>query len=64
MGNDKDLSWALKNGDLDRVQELIDVDVSKIEQLPRFFYQYQSFVSKYFRVLCQKQALMEEHLCI
>ena len=28
MANDKNLGWALKNGDLDRVKEIIEGDVS------------------------------------
>ena len=28
MADDKNLGWALKNGDLDRVKELIEPDVS------------------------------------
>ena len=28
MADDKNLGWALKNGDLDRVKELIEADVS------------------------------------
>ena len=33
MADDKNLGWALKNGDLDRVKEQIEADVSlKITQ--------------------------------
>ena len=28
MANDKNLGWALKNGDLDKVKEIIESDVS------------------------------------
>ena len=28
MASDKNLGWALKNGDLDRVKEIIEGDVS------------------------------------
>ena len=28
MSDDKNLGWALKNGDLDRVKEQIEADVS------------------------------------
>ena len=29
MANDKNLGWALKNGDLDKVKEIIESDVSE-----------------------------------
>ena len=38
MADDKNLGWALKNGDLDRVKEQIEADVSlKITQKTRNF---------------------------
>ena len=42
--SDKNLGWALKNGDLDRVKEIIEADVS-VEHLDKI-YQWDSVLIK------------------